>query len=62
MQDLMNKRLVRQTMTKRTALCYGNVEIMPIKNFVDAKEQEALFTFMGVQNKLIKKHFWRDLS
>jgi hypothetical protein len=22
-------------------------------------EQEALFTFMGVQNKL-KKHFWRD--
>jgi hypothetical protein len=28
---------------------------------VDAKlEQEALFTFMGVQNKSIKKHFWRD--
>jgi hypothetical protein len=24
---------------------------------VDAKEQEALFTFMGVQNKSIKKHF-----
>jgi hypothetical protein len=28
---------------------------------VDAKlEQEALFTFMGVQNKSIKKHFWRN--
>jgi hypothetical protein len=38
----------------------GNAEIYAT-TLVDAKlEQEALFTFMGVQNKSIKKHFWRD--
>jgi hypothetical protein len=36
----------------------GNAEIYTT-TLVDAKlEQEALFTFMGVQNK--SKHFWRD--
>jgi hypothetical protein len=36
--------------------CRGNAEIC--YTLVDAKlEQEALFTFMGVQNKSIKKHF-----
>jgi hypothetical protein len=40
--------------------CRGNAEIYAT-TLVDAKlEQEALFTFMGVQNKSIKKHFWRD--
>jgi hypothetical protein len=37
--------------------CRGNAEIYAT-TLVDAKlEQEALFTFMGVQNKSIKKHF-----
>jgi hypothetical protein len=54
---LKSKELHTSQTTKR--FCRGNAEIYAT-TLVDAKlEQEALFTFMGVQNKL-KKHFWRN--
>jgi hypothetical protein len=43
---------------KRLSVSAGNAEIYA--TLVDAKlEQEAIY-IIGVQNKSIKKHFWRD--
>jgi hypothetical protein len=52
---------ITDTQTTISVSAGGNAEIYAT-TLVDAKlEQEALFIFMGVQNKLIKKHFWRTI-